>query len=217
MVLDPQRWMELRRFRGLFESGAMSLSEIAKETGLNRRTVGKYLTARAPIAPPRRSSSVHARGRMADEVAPLIDAMLRSEILVKGAVVHERLGAEYGFTGNYQRVKLYMQEARPRVAEELGISPGELAGLHRRFEVVPGAQAQVDWGDVGKILAHVGIPRVYSFHMTLSYPRDPFCCFTTSQDLATSALGRAWGASWRDRQWDCGSSSTASSKRYELV
>ncbi|MEU7076150.1 IS21 family transposase [Streptomyces narbonensis] len=185
MVLDPQRWMELRRFRGLLESGAMSLSEIAKETGLNRRTVRKYLTAQAPISPPRRSSSGHARGRMVDEFAPLIDAMLRSEILIKGAVVHERLVAEYGFTGNYQRVKLYMQEARPRIAEELGISPGELAGLHRRFEVVPGAQAQVDWGDEGRILAHVGIPKVYSFHMTLSYSRDPFCCFTTSQDLAT--------------------------------
>ncbi|MGA5082821.1 IS21 family transposase [Streptomyces sp. NRRL S-1314] len=185
MVLDPQRWMELRRFRGLFESGAMSLSEIAKETGLNRRTVRKYLAAQAPISPPRRSSSGHARGRMVDDVAPLIDAMLRSEILIKGAVVHERLVAEYGFTGNYQRIKLYMQEARPRVAEELGISPGELAGLHRRFEVVPGAQAQVDWGDEGKILAHVGIPKVYSFHMTLSYSRDPFCRFTTSQDLAT--------------------------------
>ena len=27
--------------------------------------------------------------------------------------------------------------------------------------------------------------KVYSFHMTLSYSRDPFCCFTTSQDLGT--------------------------------
>ncbi|MYS36312.1 hypothetical protein GT025_19555 [Streptomyces sp. SID4920] len=27
--------------------------------------------------------------------------------------------------------------ARPRIAEELGISPCELAGLHRRFEIVP--------------------------------------------------------------------------------
>jgi hypothetical protein len=42
MVLDPQRWLELRRFRGLVESGAMSLSEVAKETGLNWRTVSKY-------------------------------------------------------------------------------------------------------------------------------------------------------------------------------
>ncbi|MGV9566037.1 DDE-type integrase/transposase/recombinase [Streptomyces sp. NPDC003480] len=111
--------------------------------------------------------------------------MLRSEILLKGRVIHERLAQEYRVTISCQRVKLYLQEARPRTAEELGISPGELAGLHRRFEVVPGAQAQVDWGDEGKILAHVGIPKVYSFHMTLLYSRDPFCCFTTSRDLAT--------------------------------
>jgi hypothetical protein len=47
-----------------------------------------------------------------------------------------------------------------------------------------GAQAQVDWGDEGPILAHVGIAKVYSFHMVLSYSRDPFCCFTTSRDLS---------------------------------
>ncbi|WP_450260494.1 hypothetical protein [Streptomyces kanamyceticus] len=101
---------------------------------------------------------------MVDEVAPLIDAMLRAEILIKGAVIHERLVTEYGFAGNYQRVKLYLQEARPRIAAELGIAPDELAGLNRRFEVGPGAQAQVDWGDEGKVLAHMGIPKVYSFH-----------------------------------------------------
>ncbi|MGW7825139.1 hypothetical protein ACWGLF_45825 [Streptomyces puniciscabiei] len=185
MVLDPHRWLELRRFRPLYESGAMSLREIAKETGLNRRTVGKYLKDSAPVAPPKREAADQRPRRVVDEVAPLIDAMLRSEILLKGRVIHERLAQEYGVTINYQRVKLYLQESRPRIAEELGISPGELAGLHRRFEVVPGAQAQVDWGDEGKILAHVGIPKVYSFHMTLSYSRDPFCCFTTSQDLAT--------------------------------
>lgn len=185
MVLDQHRWLELRRFRGLVETGAMSLSEVSKETGLNRRTVRKYLSAEAPIAPPRRAANGQRRKRVVDEVAPLIDAMLRSEILIKGRVIHERLAKEYGFTGNYQRVKLYLQEARPRIAAELGIKPDELAGLHRRFEVVPGAQAQVDWGDEGKVLAHVGIGRVYSFHMTLSYSRDPFCCYTTSQDLAT--------------------------------
>jgi transposase len=185
VVLDPHRWLELRRFRSLYESGAMSLRDIAKETGLNRRTVTKYLTGEAPVAPPQRTESGQRQQRAVDEVAPLIDAMLRSEILLKASVIHERLASEYGFTINYQRVKIYLQEARPRVAEELGIRPGELAGLHRRFEVIPGAQAQVDWGDEGKILAHVGIPKVYSFHMTLSYSRDPFCCFTTSQDLAT--------------------------------
>ncbi|PVZ08220.1 IS21 family transposase [Actinomycetospora cinnamomea] len=58
--------------------------------------------------------------------------------------------------------------------------------MHRRFETVAGAQAQVDWGDEGALLAAAGEPRkVYSFHMTLSYSRDPFVCFTHSQDLAT--------------------------------
>ncbi len=33
----------------------------------------------------------------------------------------------------------------------------------------------------GGILAHMGIAKVYSFHIVLSYSRDPFCCFTTSQ------------------------------------
>lgn len=185
MVLDPQRWLELRRFRGLVESGAMSLTEVAKETGLNWRTVSKYLSADGPMAPPRRSPNGRSRARVIDEFAPLVDSMLRAEILMKAAVIHERLASEYGFTGNYQRTKLYVQEARPRIAEELGITPKELAGMHRRFEVIPGAQAQVDWGDEGKILAHMGIGKVYSFHMTLSYSRDPFCCFTTSQDLQT--------------------------------
>lgn len=32
--------------------------------------------------------------------------------------------------------------------------------------------------------APVRVPKVYSFHMVLSYSRNPFCCFTTSQDLA---------------------------------
>jgi transposase len=183
VVLEPERWLELRRFRALHEAGT-SVAEIARETGLNRRTVRKYLAETTPT-PPRVAPRPARRGQVVDVFAHVIDAWLRAELLLKGTVVHERLVGQYGFTGNYQRVKLYLQEARPRIAAELGIAPDQLAGLHRRFEVVPGAQAQVDWGDEGGILAHVGIPRVYSFHMVLSYSRDPFCCFTTSLDLGT--------------------------------
>jgi hypothetical protein len=128
VVLDPHRWLELRRFRPLYESGAISLREIAKETGLNRRTVSKYLKDCTPAAPPKREPGARRPQRVVDEVAPLIDAMLRLEVLLKGRVIHERLVQEYGVGINYQRIKLYLQEARPRIAEELGISPGELAG-----------------------------------------------------------------------------------------
>ncbi|WP_371666669.1 hypothetical protein [Streptomyces sp. NBC_00289] len=82
----------------------MSLSEIARETGLDRKTVRKYLAG--PATPPRRSASGQLVPRKIDEFAPLVDAMLRAEILMKASVIHERLAAEYGFAGNYQRVKL---------------------------------------------------------------------------------------------------------------
>ncbi|MGV9566036.1 helix-turn-helix domain-containing protein [Streptomyces sp. NPDC003480] len=67
MVLNPHRWLELRRFRPLYESGAMSLREIAKETGLNRRTVSKYLKDPAPVAPPKREAADQRPRRVVDE------------------------------------------------------------------------------------------------------------------------------------------------------
>lgn len=75
-------------------------------------------------------------------------------------------------------MKLYVSQARQR----RWLTPPE---LHRRFEVLPGAQAQVDWGDEGVIDKPDGPVHVYSFHMTLSFLRDPSCCFVTCQDLVT--------------------------------
>jgi hypothetical protein len=53
----------------------------------------------------------------------------------------ERLVTEHGFTGHYQRVKMFPAEARPRIAPELAeTDENQLTGLHRRFEVIPGAR-----------------------------------------------------------------------------
>jgi transposase len=181
MILDPEEWMDLRRFRALYEAG-VSISAIARETGHDWRTVKKYLTlqrAVPPVAPSRRGT----QPRVVEPFVEVIDAWLRADVELKATVIHERLVADYGFTGHYQRVKMYVAGARPRIRAELGIDDEALTSLHRRFEVTPGAQAQVDWGDEGGLLAHVGIEKVYSFHMVLSYSRDPFCCYTTSMDL----------------------------------
>ncbi|MGW2725309.1 hypothetical protein [Streptomyces sp. NPDC001492] len=70
---------------------------MARETGLDRKRVRKYLSSAAASVPPRRMSNGRPRKKVVDEVAPLIDAMLRAEILIKGAVVHERLAKEYGW------------------------------------------------------------------------------------------------------------------------
>ena len=176
--------MNIRRFRALHAAGA-SYAEIARECGCEWRTVRKYLAEDAPSSPPTGPPRAGTQPRVITPFVPLVESWLRADVTLKGTVIHERLVAEHGFTGNYQRVKVLLAELRPKIAAELAEDENPLTGLHRRFEVVPGAQAQVDWGDEGDLLAHVGIPNVYSFHMTLSHSRDPFCCFTTGMDLAT--------------------------------
>ena len=183
MILDPESWMDIRRFRALRQAG-VSIAEIARETGRDWKTVKKYLAADAPAGPPAAPSRAGTQPRKIDAVAGVVDAWLRRDARLRASVIFERLVAEYGFDGHYQRVKMYVAEARPRIAAELAATDeNRLVGLHRRFETVPGAQAQVDWGEEGGLLAHVGVAKVYSFHMVLSYSRDPFCCFTTSTDL----------------------------------
>src|SRR4051794_5173325 len=185
MILDSESWMNIRRFRALHAAGA-SYAEIARECEVDWRTVRKYLAEDAPSVPPAAPRRAGTQPKVITPFVAVVEAWLRKDITVKGSVIHERLVAEHGFPGSYQRVKMFLAEARPRIAAQLAEhDENPLTGLHRRFEVVPGAQAQVDWGDEGDVLAHVGIGAVYSFHMVLSYSRDPFCCFTTSMDLAT--------------------------------
>jgi transposase len=185
MIIDSESWMNVRRFRVLHAAGA-TYAEIARECGVDWRTVRKYLAEDAASVPPSAPPRAGTQPRVITAFVGVIEAWLRADVTLKGSVIHERLVAQHGFTGSYQRVKMFLAEARPRIAAELAESDeSPLTGLHRRFEVVPGAQAQVDWGDEGDLLAHVGIGSVYSFHMTLSHSRDPFTCFTTSMDLAT--------------------------------
>ena len=169
--------MDLRAYRALREAGA-AWAEIAREAGHDWRTVKKYLSPDAPDRPPAVTAARPTRHKMIEPWMPVIDAMLKKERRIKATTIHQRLVAEHGFGGSYQRTKLYVAEARERLWPE----PPE---LHRRFEVLPGAQAQVDWGDEGFLETPDGPVHVWSFHMALSYSRDPFCCFVTSQDLVT--------------------------------
>ena len=172
MLLHQETWMNIRAFKNLRESGA-GYAEIARETGTDWRTVKKYLGKNAPTTPPTVTKRAH-RDRVIEPYAALIDGWLATEPRLHGTTIHERLVKDHGFTWSYQRVKMYVAEARPRVCP-----PRQ--DLHRRFEVLPGAQAQVDWGDEGTVDGS----HAYSFHMTLSHSRDPFTCFVASQDMAS--------------------------------
>ena len=159
MILPVEAWMDLRRYQPLRVAGA-TWREIADEVGLDWRTVKKYLSLDAPAGPPIAPSRRGCVARKVDAVAPVIDAWLAADPRLRASVIHERLVAEHGFTGHYQRVKLYVAEARQRLARDSD-DDGRLSGLHRRFEVVAGAQAQVDWGDEGAILLEQDIRKVW--------------------------------------------------------
>src|SRR4051794_38764576 len=184
MILDAESWMNIRRFRALHEAGA-SYAEIAGEVGCDWRTVRKYLAEDGVATPPRAPSRTGTQPQKIAPFAAVVDQMLRQDLSLRASVIHERLVADYAFAGHYQRVKVYVRAARARIADELGAADeNRLAGLHRRFETVPGAQAQVDWGEEGALLANAGITKTYSFHMTLAYSREPFSCFPPSMNAA---------------------------------
>ncbi len=108
-------------------SGVSSYAEIAAACGVDWRTAKKYLQLPAG-ASPAASSRRGTQPRVIDPFTAVIEAMLRRDVRIPAAVIHERLVAEHGFAHTYQRVKLYVAEVRPRMAAELGEREDPLAG-----------------------------------------------------------------------------------------
>ena len=92
--------MNIRRFRALHAAGA-TFAEIGRECGCDWRTVRKYLAEDAASVPPAGPPRMGTQPLLITPFIPLVEAWLRADLRIKGTVVHERLVAEYGFTGHY--------------------------------------------------------------------------------------------------------------------
>ena len=155
------------------KSEGLSVSQIASRTGLDRKTVRKYLDRglEAPVYGPRQP-----RERA---IAPY-EGYLRERITNFPDLSGKRLFREIksqGYKGGYTAVTDFLREARP----------AKQAPFERRFETPPGHQAQVDFAEFKvEFTDQPGVIRkVWLFSMVLGNSRWLWGQFAASQDLQT--------------------------------
>lgn len=151
----------------------LSVSAIARELGIDRKTVRKYVARglEPPVYGPRR-----ARSRLID---PYV-AYLRARITAYPGLSGRRLLREVrerGYRGGYTAVTETVRDLRP---------PPE-AGHEVRFETPPGDQAQVDFAHFETVFTdEPGVVRkVWLFSLILGYSRLIWARFVQHQDLQT--------------------------------
>lgn len=163
MVPVEERFM----IHDLYRKG-VSISEIARRTGHDRKTVRSLLhqpvvPAVMPIAP---------RPRKIDPYLPYLEQRIADGVL-NGRKLCRELQAR-GYPGQETQVRMFLKPYRR----------ARHAAATVRFETAPGEQAQVDWGHFG-FIEHRGRRRpLYAFVMTLGFSRAMYLEFTVSADSA---------------------------------
>ncbi len=148
----------------------LSISEIARQTGRDRKTVrkavqGELLAVRKP--------SQSTRERKLDPYVAYLQQRM-GEGVYNARKLYREIQAR-GYLGGLTQVILYLQPFRPPRRESATV----------RFETEPGQQGQVDWGSFGYINAVGRRKTLYCFVMTLGWSRAMYVEFTTQGDTAS--------------------------------
>jgi len=153
VVVGQERWEEMRRLK----AAGMTVSGIARATGLDRKTVRRCLRQvrwQAYRRPARREALLAAHRAWLVERAAQVGYSAR--------ILYQELCAQRGFEGGYGTVR---DAVRPLRLETAAASLTQC-----RFETQPGEQAQADWGQV-RVQIGSRIVEVHIFVMTLGYSR----------------------------------------------
>jgi transposase len=161
-------WITIRELARV----GLSVSEVARRTGHDRKTVRKVLEQEAP-----QRERVLTRPRPS-KLDPYRD-YLRGRIAqgcLNGSVLLDELRAQ-GYMG---RLTILNDFLRPLRAEE-----HRTREATERFETAPGKQAQVDWASFGQIWDARAERRrkLYGFVFTLGYSRAHYLEFVTCCDM----------------------------------
>ncbi|KJE28760.1 integrase core domain protein [Geobacillus kaustophilus] len=157
---------EFFMIKEMYERG-MSISDIARELGIDRKTVRKYIHSPNPPSKFKRKP----RKSKLDPFKPY----LQKRMLEDGVFNSEKLFFEIrqqGYTGGKTILKDYMQPFRETAKKKYTV----------RYETLPGEQMQVDWKEVGEVVIEGRKVKLSLFVATLGYSRMKYAVFTTSQD-----------------------------------
>lgn len=167
-MLSVDEWIGIRE---LGRQG-VAVSEIARRTGRDRKTVRKVLEETAPQL--QRAPASRRVGKL-DPFREYLQQRIEQGCLNGSVLLEEIRGM--GYTGRISILRalltpLRRERVRAREATE-------------RFETGPGKQAQVDWAQFGKIWvpAEVCWRTLYAFLFTLGYSRAQFLAFVLSCDM----------------------------------
>jgi transposase len=162
MLALEERFM----IRDLYHKG-VSISELARRTGRDRKTIRQ--TVQAPdLLPPHKSRQPKVR-----KIDPYVSYL--EQRMAEGVVNARKLYGEIlaqGYPGKESQVREFVHDRRPDRPTEACV----------RFETAPGEQGQVDWGHFGFITHHGRTCRLYAFVMTLGWSRASYLRFTVSLD-----------------------------------
>ncbi len=146
--------------------GGKSISEVARLTGRDRKTVRRLLREGGPR--PRAAREVSSK--LDPFRAYLLGRVLGEDPVSNSEVLFDEIRAQ-GYSGGRSILKEFLQPFRELVKEK----------ATARFETPPGKQAQVDWGTFKK----PGRKRVQGFVMTLGWSRTMYLDFSETQALAS--------------------------------
>jgi transposase len=146
----------------------VTISEIARITGHDRKTIRAILNG--PVNPPPQKRKT--RVKKLDPFIPYLEERIKEGVLNCSKLYDEL--RKQGYQGGRSLIKNYVQphrEARRQDATE-------------RYETDRGEQAQVDWGHFGFIQHYGRRRKLYGFVMTLGWSRASYLEFTVSADTA---------------------------------
>lgn len=153
------------RIKHLHEQMGLGAAQIARELGLDERTVRAKLAAKQFL--PRKSVQ---RPSKLDPFKGSVVKMVES-YPYSAQQIFQRLGEE-GFTGGYTAVKKFVRKVRPKRTK-----------AYLTLAFAPGECAQVDWGSYGSVRVGETTRRLSFFVMVLCYSRQMYVEFTVSQTM----------------------------------